>query len=166
MFRRIGCISTDASSHFRPFIQYGFGNNRTMVYDPGTGPSTTGVVIPSSPTTGATTYINVGVLTSLVPQLVIPCIFDVALTVGTAGDAAYMAPATIDNGTTATVGSVANLSGDVASVIAKGQLIVPVSLPNAAQIAALTIGNVVTALIATTTTNTVSVKLTGYVDQL
>jgi hypothetical protein len=166
MFRYIGTVATDGSSHFRRFIQYGTSKSRTILYDPGTGPSTTGVAIPSSPTTGSATYINVGVLTSLVPQKEVECIFDVSLTGSSAADAVYMAPATIDNGTTATVGSMASFSADVASLATKGQLRCPVSLPNSTQRAALTIGAVVTALIATTTTNVMAVALSGYVDNL
>ena len=67
-WRYIGSVSTNATPHIRPFTQTGAQASRTIWYDPGTGPATTGVVIPNSPTTKSTTYINVGVLTSLVPQ--------------------------------------------------------------------------------------------------
>lgn len=166
MYRRIGCVATDSSGYFRKFMQWGWGNNRTMVYDPGTGATTTGIAIPSSPTTGSSTFINVGVLTTLVPQIDVECLFDVSIIGSSAGDAIYMSPATIDNGTTATVGAFTNASTVAGTYAQLAQLRCPVSLPNATQQSGLTIGNVVTALVATTTTDAIVIKLSGYVDAL
>jgi hypothetical protein len=168
-YRCIGGFATvtiDDVISIRPFMQYGDGLERTMLYDPGTGPTTRGVVIPSSPTTNSTTYINVGVLTTLVPQKQMDCLFDLTIAPSAAGDAIYMAPATIDNGTTAFVGSVANISSSVETTSFKCQLWCPVNLPNATQQSDLSIGDVVTALIAGTTTDPITVLLSGYIDQL
>jgi hypothetical protein len=167
MFRRVGAVSIDSGSHIRPFIQIGKGIAREMLYDPGTGPSTKGVVIPSSGTGGSTSYVNLGVLTSLVPQLAIDCIIDVAFTPNSANNVIYFAPATIDNGTTASVGSMAAMSGAATGSAQVGVVRVPCSLPNATQIAALTIANVVTILYASTSSSdSVVFLLNGYVDQL
>ena len=165
-YRYIGSVSIDSGSHFRPFMQTGAQALRTIWYDPGTGPSTRGIAIPSSPTTGSTTYVNVGVLTTLVPQAAVECLFDVDIIGSSAGDALWMAPATIDNGTTATVGSFTGVSTVAGTYHELAQLRCPVSLPNATQQAALTIGNVVTALVATTTTDAIVILFSGYVDQL
>lgn len=165
-YRYVGGVSTNSTPHIRPFMQNGAQALRTIWYDPGSGPSTKGVAIPSSPTTGSSTYINVGVLTTLVPQAQVECLFDCDLIGSSAGDALYLAPATIDNGTTATVGSVTNMSAIAGTYHQLAQLRCPVSLPNATQIAALTITNVVTALVATTTTDAIVILLSGYVDQL
>ncbi len=167
VWRRIGGVSTDSSSNIRKFIQYGFGVNRTTLYDPGTGPSTSGVVIPSSGTSGSTTYVNVGVFTTLVPQSVVEVLLKVALTPNSANNVIYLAPATIDNGTTATVGSTTSMSGAATGSAQVATMRVPVDLPNATQISGLTIGNVVTALYATTSaSDAVVFLLQGYVDTL
>jgi len=167
MFRRVGCISIDSGSHIRPFMQVGSGNSREMLYDPGTGPSTKGVVIPSSGTGGSTSYVNLGLLISLVPQLAVDCIIDVAFTPNSANNVLYLAPATIDNGTTAWVGSMAAFSGAATGSAQVGVVRVPCSLPNAAQILALTILSKVTILYATTSSSDAVVfLLNGYVDQL
>lgn len=166
-WRYIGSISVDGSSHIRKFTQTGAQALRTVWYDPGTGPSTAGVVIPSSATSSSTTYINAGVFTSLIPQTALEVILDVAFTPNSAGNVVYFAPATIDNGTTATLGSMAALGAEVTGHAQTGVVRVPVSLPNAAQIAALTIGNVVTALVASTSaSDSMVLLLNGYVDQL
>ena len=171
-YRYIGAVGLDSSKHIRAFMQTGAQAYRTMWYDPGVAPgatanpTTTGLVIPDSPTTGSGTYINVGILTSLVPQKLLECLFDVSIIGSDAGDALYMAPATIDNGTTASVGSFTNVSVAATTYAQLAQLRCPVSLPNAAQIAALTITNVVTALVATTTTDAIIIKFSGYIDQL
>ncbi len=166
-WRYIGSISTDASSHVRPFIQTGAQAFRTVWYDPGTGPSTTGVTIPSSGTGGSTTYANVGVLTTLLPQTALEILLAAGLTPNSAGNALYLAPATVDNGTTASVGSMASVSAEVTGHAQLTVVSVPVSLPNATQQSSLTIGNVVTALYATTSgSDSVTFKLVGYRDQL
>jgi hypothetical protein len=166
-YRYIGSISTDGSSQVRKFIQTGSQSLRTMWFDPGTGPGTNGVVIPSSGTAGSTTYVNVGVFTTLIPQTALEVLLKVALTPNAANDVIYLGPATIDNGTTATVGSVTSLSAAVTGSAQVATVRVPVALPNAAQQAALTIGNVVTALYATTSaSDTVVFLLQGYIDQL
>lgn len=168
-FRYIGSISTNGSSQIRPFMQTGEYSStlRTMWYDPGTGPSTKGVVIPSSGTGGSTSYVNVGVLTTLIPQSNVELILSVALTPNSANNVIYLAPATIDNGTTATVGSMAAMSAAATGSAQVGVVRVPVSLPNSTQRAALTIGNVVTALYATTSaSDAVVFLLSGYVDVL
>jgi hypothetical protein len=167
MFRRVGAIAIDSGSHVRPFVQSGRGQNRTMWYDPGTGASTAGVVIPSSGTSGSTTFVNLGVLTSLVPQLPIECIINCAFTPNSAGNVLYLAPATIDNGTTACVGSMAELSAEVTGHAQIAALRVPCALPNATQQSGLTIGNVVTILYASTSgSDSVVFLLNGYIDQL
>lgn len=167
MFRRVGAISIDSGSHIRPFIQIGKGIAREMLYDPGTGPSTKGVVIPSSGTGGSTSYVNLGILTSLVPQLALDCIIDVAFTPNAANNVIFFAPATIDNGTTASVGSMAAMSAAATGSAQVGVVRVPCSLPNAAQIIALTITSVVTILYATSSSSdSVVFLLNGYVDQL
>ncbi len=167
MFRRVGCISIDSGSHIRPFMQLGHGSAREMLYDPGTAPSTKGIVIPSSGTAGSTSYVNLGILTSLVPQLPVECLIDVAFTPNAANNVIYFAPATIDNGVTAFVGSVAAMSGAATGSAQVEVIRVPCSLPNAAQIAALTIGNVVTILYASSSSSdSVVFLLNGYIDQL
>jgi len=167
MYRRIGAISIDSGSHVRPFMQVGSGNGREMLYDPGTGPSTKGVVIPSSGTGGSTSYVNLGLLISLVPQLAIDCIIDVAFTPNAANNVIFFAPPTIDNGTTACVGSVAAMSAAATGSAQVGVVRVPCSLPNATQIAALTILSKVTILYATSSSSdSVVFLLNGYVDQL
>ena len=167
MYRRIGAISIDSGSHVRPFMQVGSGNSREMWYDPGTGPSTKGVVIPSSGTGGSTSYVNLGLLISLVPQLAIDCILSVAFTPNSANNVLYLAPPTIDNGTTACVGSMAAFSGAATGSAQVGVVRVPCSLPNATQIAALTILSKVTILYASTSaSDAVVFLLNGYVDQL
>lgn len=166
-YRYIGSISMDGSTHVRKFIQTGAQALRTIWYDPGTGPSTAGVVIPSSATSSSTTYINAGVFTTLIPQTALEVILDVAFTPNAAGNVVYFAPATIDNGTTATVGSMAALGAEVTGHAQTGVVRVPVSLPNAAQQTALTITNVVTALVASTSaSDSMVLLLNGYVDQL
>ena len=167
MYRRIGAISIDSGSHVRPFMQVGSGNSREMWYDPGTGPSTKGVVIPSSGTGGSTSYVNLGLLISLVPQLAVDCILDVAFTPNSANNVLYLAPPTIDNGTTACVGSMVAFSGSATGSAQVGVVRVPCSLPNATQIAALTILSKVTILYATSSaSDAVVFLLNGYVDQL
>jgi hypothetical protein len=166
-WRYIGSISTDSSSHVRAFIQTGAQAFRTVWYDPGTGPSTLGVVIPSSGTGGSTTYANVGVMTSLIPQTALEVLLSVSLTPNAAGDTVYLAPPTVDNGTTATVGSMAAVSAEVTGHAQVVVAAVPADLPNAAQQSSLTIGNVVTVLYATTSgSDTVAFRLVGYRDQL
>jgi len=166
-WRYIGSISVNASSQVRKFTQTGAQALRTIWYDPGTGPSTKGVVIPSSGTAGSTTYVNVGVFTSLIPQTALEVLLNVALTPNSANNAIFLAPATIDNGTTATVGSVASISAAATGSAQVETVRVPVALPNATQQAALTIGNVVTSLYATTSaSDAVVFLLNGYVDQL
>ncbi len=167
MYRRIGAISIDSGSHVRPFMQVGSGNSREMYYDPGTGPSTKGVVIPSSGTGGSTSYVNLGLLISLVPQLAVDCIINCAFTPNAANNVLFLAPATIDNGTTACVGSVASMSAAATGSAQVGVLRVPCSLPNATQIAALTILSKVTILYASSSSSdSVVFLLNGYVDQL
>lgn len=167
MFRRVGCVSIDSGSHVRPFTQTGRGQNRTIWYDPGTGASTAGVVIPSSGTSGSTTFVNLGVLTTLVPQLEVECLINCAFTPNSAGNVLYLAPATIDNGTTATVGSMALLSAEVTGHAQSAVIRVPCALPNATQQSGLTIGNVVTVLYASTSgSDSVVFLLNGYIDQL
>jgi hypothetical protein len=167
MYRRVGAISTDSSSHIRPFTQTGKGNARTMWYDPGTGPSTKGLVIPSSGTGGSTSYVNLGVLTTLVPQFEIECLVNVAFTPNSANNVIFFAPATIDNGTTATVGSVVSMSAAATGSAQVETVRVPCSLPNSTQRSALTIGAVVTILYATSSaSDAVVFLLNGYIDQL
>lgn len=170
-YRYIGAISVDGSSHIRKFVQTGTDFNRTMLYDPGTGPSTVGVTIPSSGTSGSATYVNVGVLTTLVPQWQTVGIdqFTVLLAVGltpnAAGNAVYLAPPTIDDGTTATVGALAVLSAEVTAHAQSAVVSVPANLPNATQQSGLTIGAVPTVLYATTSaSDAVTFTLVGYVD--
>lgn len=166
-YRYIGSVSIDSGSHVRAFTQTGAQAVRTVWYDAGTNPSNVGLSIPSSGTAGSTTYVNLGVLTTLVPQTAMECIVNCALTPNTAGNVLYLAPPTIDNGTTATVGSMASLSAVVTTKAQDATLRVPCALPNAAQITALTIGNVQTILYATTEgTDAVVFRLVGYVDQL
>lgn len=166
-WRYIGSISVDSGSHVRAFTQTGAQALRTVWYDGGTGPSNVGVSIPSSGTSGSTTYVNLGVLTTLVPQTALECLVNTNLTPNAAGDVVYLAPPTIDNGTTATVGSMASLSAEVTGHAQTAVLRVPCSLPTATQQSNLTIGNVVTILYATTSgSDTVSFTLVGYVDQL
>src|SRR5690606_10372794 len=167
MYRRIGAISIDSGSHVRPFMQVGSGNSREMFYDPGTGPSTKGVVIPSSGTAGSTSYVNLGVLTSLVPQLVVDCIINCAFTPNFDNNVLFLAPATIDNVTTACVGSVAAMSAAATGSAQVEVVRVPCAKPNAAQILALSIANVVTILYASSSaSDAVVFLLNGYVDQL
>jgi len=167
-FRYIGSISTDASSHVRPFVQTGATRIRTVYFDPGTGPSTKGVTIPSSGTSGSTTYVNVGVLTTLMPQTASEAILNVKLTPNTAGNYIFLASPTVDNGTTATVGSMAAFSASVVSTGFQDMVVrVPVNVPNSTQRAALTIGAVNTALYATSeASDVVAFLLNGYVDRL
>lgn len=166
-FRRIGSVSIDGTSHVRAFMMYGSGLLKTVVYDPGTGPSTTGVTIPSSGTAASATYVNLGVLTTLIPQSTLELLISCSITANADGDTLYLAAPTIDNGTTATVGSMANLSCSTAAKTQKAVVRVPCSLPNAAQKTALTIGAVQTVLYATTAATTaVAFTLNGYVDQL
>lgn len=167
VWRYIGSVATDSGSHFRPFMQTGGQNSRTVWYDPGTGASTKGVTIPSSGTSGSTSFVNVGVLTTLVPQTALEAIYNVALTPNAANNAVFLSAPTVDNGTTATVGAMASMSAAATGSAQVGTVRVPVSLPNAAQKTALTIGAVVTSLYATTAgTDSVAFLLNGYVDQL
>ena len=166
-FRYIGSVSLDSSSHVRPFTQTGAQALRTIWYDGGTNPGNVGVSIPSSGTAGSATYVNLGVFTTLIPQTALECLIATDLTPNSAGNAVYLAPATIDGGTTATVGSMAALSAEVTGHAQLAVLRVPCALPNAAQIAALAITNVMTVLYATTSSSdTVAFTLVGYVDQL
>ena len=112
-------------------------------------------------------YANLGVFTTLIPQSVVELIIATSITPNAAGDTVYLAPPTVDNGTTATVGSMADLSSQVTGSAERAQLRVPCSLPNATQRTNLTIGAVMTVLYATTSaSDTVAFALTGYVDQL
>lgn len=166
-WRYVGSVSVDSGSHFRPFMQTGAQALRTIWYDPGTGPSTAGVTIPSSGTGGSATYVNVGVLTTLVPQTALEVLYNVSLTPNTAGNSIFMSAPTVDNGTTAAVGSMASLSAEVTTHAQVATVRVPVSLPNATQQSGLTIGNVVTSLYATSSaSDAVIFLLNGYVDQL
>ncbi len=167
MYRRIGAISIDSGSHVRPFMQVGSGNGREMLYDPGTGPSTKGVVIPSSGTGSSTSYVNLGLLLSLVPQFPVECILDVAFTPNSANNVIFFAPATIDNGTTACVGSMAAMSAAATGSAQVGVVRVPCAKPNATQIAALTIlANVTILYASSSSSDSVVFLLNGYVDQL
>ena len=166
-YRYIGSVSIDSSSHVRPFIQTGAQAVRTIWYDPGTGPSTAGVVIPSSATSSSTTYINAGLFATLIPQSALEVILNVAFTPNSAGNVVYFAPATVDNGTTASVGSMAALGAEVTGHPQTGVVRVPVSLPNATQQSGLTILNNVTALVASTSgSDSMVLLLNGYIDQL
>jgi hypothetical protein len=166
-WRYVGSVSMDSTPHVRAFTQTGAQALRTIWYDGGTNPGNNGVSIPSSGTGGSTTYVNLGVLTTLVPQTAMECIISTDLTPNSAGNAVYLAPPTIDNGTTATVGSMAALSAEVTGHAQLADLRCPCSLPNATQIAALTITSVVTILYATTSSSDAVVfTLVGYVDQL
>jgi len=167
MFRRIGCVSIDSGSHVRPFMQSGFGQNRSMWYDPGTSALTGGIVIPSSGTGGSTSFVNLGLLISLVPQLPVECIIRCAFTPNSANNVLYLAPATIDNGTTACVGSVVSMSAAATGSAQVASLRVPCAIPNAAQIAALTIlANVTVLYASTSSSDSVVFLLNGYIDQL
>lgn len=167
VWRYIGSVSTDSSKHFRPFMQTGAQTLRTVWYDPGTGASTQGVTIPSSGTSGSTTFVNLGVLTTLVPQTALEAIYNVALTPNSANNLVFLSAPTIDNGTTATVGAMACLSAAATGSAQVANVRVPVSIPNATQRTALTIGAVVTTLYATTSaSDSVVFLLHGYVDQL
>lgn len=167
IYRRVGAVAVDSSSHIRKFVQVGGNKDRTILYDPGTGASTAGVVIPSSGTGGSTTFVNLGVLTSLVPQLPIQCIFNCAFTPNSANNVLYLSPATIDNGTTATVGAMAEMSAAATGSAQVEVVRVPCALPNSTQRSALTIGAVVTVLYATTSaSDAVVFLLNGYIDQV
>jgi len=65
MYRYVGSVSMDGAKAVRKFSQTGAALDRTMWYDPGTGPTTLGVVIPSSRTTASTAFVSAGTLTTL-----------------------------------------------------------------------------------------------------
>lgn len=102
MYRYVGAIYTTAGSVIEPFVQYGSGQERTMMY-----------VTALSELAGGTsaTYANIDVA-SAVPKVGLRAILKLAVTPTAANNAAHVLPF----GVTSTNGFV-TVSGDVAAVV-------------------------------------------------
>jgi hypothetical protein len=85
MWRRIGAIRTTAGSIIEPFVQTGYGQNRTMRYMTPIAP-VGGIVVPSQ------TYTTIGALATIIPQVAMDVIINASLVVTNAGDALFFAP--------------------------------------------------------------------------
>jgi hypothetical protein len=149
MFRRIGCVTTDGSTLFRPFWQGGYGNNRKMVYQTAVAPG-------SAATSGSTSYATIGTLTTLVPQFAgIDVLVDCSLIANSAANALYLAPyGNTSSGDVVRISSVATTNAQLA------QLACPCEF-NAA-------GTPIVEIDYKTTSgsDTVAFLIAGYVDQL
>lgn len=148
MFRRIGCVRTDGSSHFLPFWQSGYGNNRRMVYQTAIAPG-------SAATTGSTTYTTIGTLLNIVPQIGCDVLVDCSLIGNAAGDALYLAPyGNTSGGDVTRMSTVATTYAQLAQLICAGEF-------NAASTPVIEIDYK-----TTSGSDTVAFLIAGYVDQL
>lgn len=105
MFRRIGTVAVDGSSHIRTFVQSGLGSARTIWY---------GAPIATSITAGAaTSYTAVGLnaVNSVVPAQVCNVRLGIVFTPATAGNKVTLQPIGAGAST-----DYASMSGDVAAV--------------------------------------------------
>jgi len=115
MYRRIGCVRTDATaapSHIIPFFQDASSNsaNRTMTY------CTDGVADLIALNAGSDNAYTAVPLTGLMPPLATTVTFRAALTPNAAGDTLFLRPTNALAGLQTTAGT-ARLSGDVAAVV-------------------------------------------------
>lgn len=148
MFRRIGAVSTDAGSVFRPFFQTGFGKERPMHYQTAVAPG-------SAATAGTTTYATIGVLTTLVPQIACEVLVDVSVTPNAANNGVFLAPF----GNTAG-GDVTRMSGAATGSAALAQLKCPAAF-NAAGTPIVEVDYK-----TSSASDVVAFLIAGYVDQL
>jgi hypothetical protein len=131
MFRRIGAIRTTAGSVIEPFIQTGFGQNRTMRYQTPVAPGAGG----PGATGSSATYATIGALLAVVPQISVDVLVNCALSAGTAGNCLFLTAA---NGTstppaiTLSYSKMSSLVGAGATLFQEAQLICPCALNNAA----------------------------------
>lgn len=140
MFRYIGCVRTDGSSHFLNFVQFGTGSQRVMWYDAGISALSGG---------SSATYAAVS-LANIVPVSVAQVNILATFTPTGAGNALDLIP----YGSTSTTGY-AQLSGSVAAVATTANMAVPAGLNSLAPtIQYKVVGSATSLLVA------------GYVDQL
>jgi len=150
MYRYVGSVSMDGAKAVRKFSQTGAALDRTMWYDPGTGPTTLGVVIPSSRTTASTAFVSAGTLTTLIPQSPVEVLLNVSYTPNAADDIIKFAPF-------GSTGSYASFSG-VAAQLQNTVVRVP---------SALNATPVMDVVVATPAAiGALVITMNGYVDQL
>jgi hypothetical protein len=153
MWRRIGAIRTTAGSLVEPFVQTGYGNNRTMRYMTPVAPASAAVA-------GTTSYATIGVLTTIVPQVVCDVILECSMAPATAGDSLYLAPY---GNTVAPGGYEARFSAPVVQPAAQWTTI---TCPCAFNAAGTPIVEVDYATTAGAGTTAVSFVVSGYTDVL
>lgn len=138
MYRRIGFVRINGSSAtpsvitIEPFIQTGYGKNRTMRYQT---PVAVGAGGPGA-TGSSQTYVTIGALLGIVPQLVsVDVLVNCALSAGTPGNCLLLTAA---NGTssapaiTLSYSKMSSLVGAAAGLFQVAQLVCPCALNNAA----------------------------------
>ena len=113
MFRRVGWILTDSSSHVLKFWQYGHNSARDMFYD-------TGIATPAITT--STTYVSESLAAGVPPSSVVEAYLKVDYTPNSATNTATFAPF----GSTASVGMV--IFGYGVAAAQQGMLTVPTAL--------------------------------------
>lgn len=152
MWRRIGAIRTTAGSVIEPFVQTGFGKNRTMRYMTPVAPGT-------AATAASQTYATIGTLVAMVPQVLCDVIVNTSLVVTNAGDALFLAPY---GNTAAPGGYMVRAFGGAADVTAAYmQLICPCAF-NAAATPVVEVDYATTAAAG----DTVTFSITGYIDAI
>lgn len=141
MFRRVGYVLTDGASHFLAFLYSGYGNSRTMWYD-------VGIQVLNAGASAA--YANVS-LAVAVPAISpsINVLFDTIITPTGAGNSVSLKPFG-----SASVNGYAIMSGDVAAVAHEDTIMCPAKL------------NAGVATVSYKVTGTVTLNVSGYVDQL
>ena len=150
MWRRIGAIRTTAGSIIEPFVQTGFGQNRTMRYMTPVAP-VGGIVAPSQ------AYTTIGALVTVIPQVAMDVIINASLVVTNAGDAVFFAP----YGNTAAPGGymVKVIGGAVDATPFDVQVVCPCAF-NAAATPVVEVDYATTAAAG----DAVAFTITGYVD--
>jgi len=151
MFKRIGAIRVNGSTHVEPFNQTGLGNNRTMRYQAPVAPG-------SASTAGSTTYTTIGTLTALVPQIACEVLVSAALTPNSAGNVLYLAP--YGNTAIASNGFADALSAEVTGHAQQATMRTPGAL-NAAGTPIIEVDYA-----TTSGSDTVAFLVVGYVDQV
>lgn len=150
MFRRIGAIRTTAGSLIEPFVQTGYGQNRTMRFQTPVAPVGAAVA-------GTTAFATIGALVTVIPQIAMDVIVDCSLAPATAGDLLYLAPY---GNTAAPGGNVALFSAPVIQpAIQHTQLVCPC----ASNAGVMEVDYATTAGAGTTA---VTFAVAGYVDTL
>lgn len=140
MFRRVGWVKTDGSSHLLAFWQYGSGQGRQYYWD-----------VPIAVTTANVTSFTAVSLAAGVPPLATQAVLKLSYTPAVAGSAVEFLP----YGSVGTVGNVI-LSGVVASVAQKANVTVPLQLNGVAP----------SVLYKMVTSDALTTAVAGYLDYL